>query len=62
MVEVAKSMVKVVPPSDREAVKGAGTLDRLPVRWRNYFNHRLGYLNQVKPLGAGCIKRKEKTS
>ena len=27
MVEVAKSMVKVVPPSDREAVKGAGTLD-----------------------------------
>ena len=27
LVEVAKSMIKAVPPSEREAVRGVGTLD-----------------------------------
>ena len=27
LVEVAKSMIKVVPPAEREAVRGVGTLD-----------------------------------
>ena len=27
LVEVAKSMIKAIPPAEREAVRGVGTLD-----------------------------------